>query len=88
LLDIQAGRDYHGWEKNGRTGSMQATLDPDKLVLTLSVNGDIPKIKTFNGVSITSDFFGTRTGDARLPGAFADLSQPFKDRSIDPRGVR
>jgi Right handed beta helix region len=88
LLDIQAGRDYHGWEKNGRTGSMQATLDPDKLVLTLSVNGDIPKTKTFNGVSITSDFFGTRTGDPRLPGAFADLSQPFKARSIDPRNVR
>ena len=88
LLDVQAGQEYHGWEKNGRTASMQATLDPDKLQLTLSVNGDIPKTKTFNGVSITSDFFGTRTGDARLPGAFADLSQPFKDRSIDPRGVR
>jgi Right handed beta helix region len=88
LLNIPAARDYHGWEKNGRTASMQAALDPDKLQLTLSVNGDIPKTKTFNGVSITSDFFGTRTGDARLPGAFADLSQPFKARSIDPRGVQ
>jgi hypothetical protein len=88
LLDIFAARDYHGWEKNGRTATIQAGLDPDKLQLTLSVDEDIPKVKTFNGVSITSDFFGTRTGDERLPGAFADLSQPFKDRSIDPRGVR
>jgi hypothetical protein len=88
LLDILAARDYHGWEKNGRTATIQAALDPDRLQLTLSIDGDIPKIKTFNGVSITSDFFGIRTGDERLPGAFADLSQPFKDRSIDPRGVR
>jgi hypothetical protein len=88
LLDISAARDYHGWEKNGRTATIQAALDPDKLQLTLSVDGDIPKIKTFNGVSIASDFFGIRTGDERLPGAFADLSQPFHDRSIDPRGVR
>ena len=88
LLDIAAARDYHGWEKNGRTAGIEATLDPDKLQLTLSLNGEIPKVKTFNGVSITSDFFGAKTGDTRLPGAFADLSQPLKARSIDPRGVR
>ena len=88
LLDIPAGREYHGWEKNGRTANVQAALDPDKLQLTLTVDGDMPKVKTFNPVSILTDFFGSRTGDPRLPGAFADLSQPFKDRSIDPRGVR
>jgi hypothetical protein len=87
LLDIPAARDYHGWEKNGVTVAVQADLDPDKLLLTLSVGGDIPKKKTFNSVSITTDFFGTPTGDARLPGAFADLD-PFKARSIDPRGRR
>ncbi len=88
LLDLQAGRDYHRWEKNGRMGSIQAMLDPEKLVLTLSADGDVPKIKTFNPVSITSDFFGTHTGDPRLPGPFADLSQPLQAKSIDPRGVR
>jgi hypothetical protein len=67
---------------------VQATLDPDKLLLTFSVGADIPKVKTFNAVSVTNDFFGARTGDTRLPGAFGDLSQPFKDRSIDPRGAR
>jgi hypothetical protein len=87
LLDIPGARDYHGWEKNGVTAAVQADLDPDKLLLTLSVGGDVPKTKTLNGVSITSDFFGTQTGDARLPGAFADFG-PFKARSIDPRGGR
>ena len=88
LLNIAAARDFHGWEKNGRTAAMQASLDPDKLELTLSLNGEIPRVKTLNASSITNDFFGVPTGDARVPGAFADLSQPMKARSIDPRGVR
>jgi hypothetical protein len=88
LLNVPGAREFYGWEKNGRTASMEASLDPDKLLLTLSVSGDIPKIKTFNAVSITNDYFGVKAGDLRLPGAFGDLSQPFKARSIDPRGVR
>jgi len=52
------------------------------------MTGEVPKVPTFNGASITSDFFGVRTGETRVPGAFADLSQPFAARSIDPRGVR
>ena len=88
LLNIPGAREFYGWEKNGRMATMAAALDPDKLLLTLSVSADIPKIKTFNGVSITNDYFGVKTGDPRLPGAFGDLSQPFKARSIDPRGVR
>ncbi len=87
LLNVDAAREYHGWENNGRTASIEASLDPDKLVLTLSVDGEIPPVKTFNAVSNASDFFGTRTGETRVPGAFADLSRPFKNRNIDPRGV-
>jgi hypothetical protein len=85
LLNIPAAREYHGWEKNGRMGSIQLSLDPDTLQLTLSIAGDPPKVATLNAVSITSDFFGFRAGDARIPGPFADLSQPLKARSIDPR---
>jgi hypothetical protein len=88
LLDIAAARDYHGWEKSGRTATVQAILDPDKLLLTLSIDAEIAKVKTVNGASITSDFFGTRTGDTRLPGAFADLSEPLNARSVDPRRMR
>jgi hypothetical protein len=66
---------------------MQLSLDPNSLQLTLSMSGDVPKVKTFNGASITSDFFGVDTGEARAPGAFADVSQPMKGKSIDPRGM-
>jgi hypothetical protein len=88
LLDIAAARDYYGWEKNGRTGSLQFSLDPDTLQMTFSMSGGVPKVPAFNGASITSDFFGVRTSETRAPGAFADLSQPFAAKSIDPRGVR
>ena len=88
LLNIAAAREYHGWEKNGQMGTMQLSLAPDTLQMTLSMSGDVSKVTTFNGASITSDFFGVRTGEARVPGPFADVSQPFKSRSVDPRGVR
>jgi hypothetical protein len=42
LLDIAAARDYYGWEKNGRTGSMQLSLDPD----TRYSQGDSMKRRT------------------------------------------
>lgn len=87
LLNIPAAREYYGWEKNGQMGSMQLSLDPESLQLTLSVNGDIPKVKTFNGTSITSDYFGAAAGDARVPGPFADLSHSLKSKRIDPRGA-
>jgi hypothetical protein len=88
LLNIPAAREYYGWEKNGQTGSMRLSLDPDSLQLDLSMSGDIPKVNAFNGASITSDFFGVVAGEARVPGAFADLSHPLKARSIDPRSGR
>jgi hypothetical protein len=87
LLNLAAARDYHGWEKNGQMGALQLSLDPDTLQLTFSVAGAAAKVPTFNGASITSDFFGVQTGDARVPGPFAEVSQPLKARNIDPRGV-
>lgn len=88
LLNIPAVRQFHGWEKNGQTAQIELTLDPDKLQLTLSGASGIGKVRAFSGASITDDFFGVRTGEMRIPGAFADLDQPFEARSIDPRGVR
>jgi hypothetical protein len=88
LLNIAAAQGYYGWEKSGRMGSMQLSLDPETLQMTLSMSGDVSNVPTFNGASITSDFFGVRTGEARVPGPFADVSQPFKGRSVDPRGQR
>jgi hypothetical protein len=88
LLNIPGAQEFYGWEKNGRMAAIQAALDPATLQLTFSVSGDIPKVKTFNAVSITSDYFGAPAGESRLPGAFGELSQPFKARNIDPRGAR
>jgi len=85
LLDVAAARDYYGWEKNGGTGSMQLSLDPETLQLTLATNGEVPKVEVFNPASITTDYFGVSTGETRVPGPFADLSQPIA-KSIDPRG--
>lgn len=87
LLNISAARQYYGWEKNGQAGSMQLSLDPRSLQLTFSMTGDVTKVKTFNGTSITHDFFGVSAGDARMPGAFADVSQLAKLKSIDPRRI-
>ena len=88
LLNIPAAREYYGWEKSGQMGSMQLSLDPDSLQLTLVMNDAPATVRTFNGASITADFFGVATGEARVPGAFADLSHPLKARSIDPRSGR
>ncbi|HZL96183.1 MAG TPA: hypothetical protein VFB99_21180 [Vicinamibacterales bacterium] len=85
---MAAAREYYGWEKNGRTGSLQLSLDPATLQMTLAMTGDVPKVPTFNGVSITGDFFGESTGESRVPGAFADLTKPLVAKDVDPRGKR
>ena len=85
LLNLPAARDYYGWEKNGKTGAIQLSLDPDTLQMTLSVTGEVTKVKPFNAASIATDFFGAPVGDPRIPGPFADLSRPLKAISVDPR---
>lgn len=47
----------------------------------------IPWCVPFGAASITSDVFGVRTADVRFHGPFADVSQPFEARNIDPRGA-
>jgi len=64
---------------------MQLTLDPDTLQMTLSMTGEVSKVKPFNAASIATDFFGAPVGDPRIPGPFADLSRPLKAISVDPR---
>jgi hypothetical protein len=88
LLNLAAADEYHGWEKHGQMGSMDLTLDPDTLQMSLTVAGGVSPVPTFNAASITTDFFGVPTGAARVPGAFADLDQPFTAKIVDPRGMR
>jgi hypothetical protein len=69
-------------------GTMQVSLDPKTLQMSLSVGSDAAAVPTFNAASITTDYFGAKTGESRVPGPFASVSQPFTARSIDPRGAR
>ena len=83
-LDVAAGREFYGWEKNGATGAVdEISLDADKLTMTLVPRGDWPKLALFN--SVDTDLFGAPAGDKRAPGPFANLEQGFKQRNIDPR---
>ncbi|MEO8596928.1 MAG: right-handed parallel beta-helix repeat-containing protein [Candidatus Solibacter sp.] len=87
LLNVTGAREFHGWEKSGQMGQMTVNLDAAKLQLTLTTGSEPAKVKTFLPASVNEDFFGTKTGESRIPGAFADLTK-FQDRSIDPRNVR
>lgn len=86
LLNLAAARQFHGWETNGAMGTVQLSLDPDTLRLSLSVGRDVPTVAAFNAASVSSDYFGTPTGASRVPGAFADLNRPLSGVSVDPRG--
>ena len=81
--NLESWREEYGWDKNGAMAEITAALDPDKLVLTLSVKGDVKRAPAYKGID--TDFFGhTVTGD-RMPGPFADGGTEPGARSIDPR---
>jgi len=83
-LDVPAGREFYGWEKNGAAGGVEElSFDIDKLTMTLVPRGDWPKVAIFN--SIDTDLFGAPAGERRSPGPFANLSTGFKQRNVDPR---
>ncbi len=82
-LDLEFWQQYYGWEKNGITANVDAQFDPDTLELTLSVDGDLKKVKTFNGID--TDFRGEATGGTRFPGPFSDLDKGYAGRKVDPR---
>ena len=60
-----------------------ATLDPDKLELTMKVKGDVKPLPAYKGID--TDFFGKPSRGDRLPGPFADLLSATGVRRIDPR---
>jgi hypothetical protein len=83
-LDVAAGREFYGWEKNGSTGGAEElTFDVDKLTMTLVPRGDWPKLPLFNAVD--TDLFGAPTEVPRTPGPFGNLEKGFRQRNIDPR---
>jgi hypothetical protein len=81
--NLDSWRDEYGWDKNGAVAAIAATIDPDKLVLTLSVKGDVKRAPAYKGID--TDFFGHPVSGDRLPGPFSDLGAEPATRSIDPR---
>ena len=82
--NLESWREQHGWDQNGTMADITANLDPDKLVLTMTVKGNVHPLPIFKNIDV--DFYGhTISGADRLPGPFADLTTMTGPRSIDPR---
>ena len=82
--NLESWRDQHGWDKNGTLATITATLDPDTLMLTMKVTGDVKPLPVYGGIDV--DFYGHAVSGAdRMPGPFTDLTTMTGPRSIDPR---
>jgi hypothetical protein len=81
--NLVSWRDEHGWDKHGTMADITATLDPDKLELTMTVKGDVKALPAYK--NIDADFFGKPTGAERVAGPFADMMSAAGARQIDPR---
>src|SRR5262249_54131667 len=56
MLDLPTWREFHGWDQRGGFGKAQAALDPDRLMLTLSIPGGWRPVEAVK--DLTRDFFG------------------------------
>lgn len=81
--NLESWREEYGWDKNGALATIKAVMDPDKLELTLSVDGDVKRAPAYKGID--TDFFGRTIPGDRMPGPFAELGKEPATRSIDPR---
>jgi hypothetical protein len=81
--DLSSLREEYGWEKNGAVADISASLDPDKLELTMTVKGDVKTLPVFK--SIDTDFFGKALSGDRTAGPFADMMTVSGARPVDPR---
>jgi hypothetical protein len=82
--NLASWRDQHGWDKSGTMAKIEATLDPNTLMLTMKVSGDVKPLPVYGGIDV--DFYGHAvSGAERMPGPFTDLTTMTAPRSIDPR---
>lgn len=81
--NLKSWREQHGWDKSGAEGQITASLDPDKLTLSLTVQSEIKPVTAWK--SIDTDFYGKPVAGDRLPGPFPDLLTGPATRAIDPR---
>jgi len=81
--NLESMREEYGWDKNGVMATIDASFDPDKLELTLSMKGDVKPGPVYK--SIDTDFFGHAVNGDRVPGPFADILTQAGPRKVDPR---
>lgn len=79
-LDLEASREFHGWEKTGQTGRIRITFDPDTLALSIEGKSDFGLVKPIG--EILEDFFGKPVSGERIPGPFSALMEKI---TADPR---
>lgn len=81
--NLESAREDLGWEENGTLADIAAELDPDKLELILSIDGEVKPLPALSG--ITSDFHGNPVAGDRVAGPFPDILTHTGVRNIDPR---
>ena len=82
-LNLEMWQLEHGWDKNGKAVDIDASFDPDTLMLTLKYPESVSSVPVFNHLS--TDYFGKPTDASRLPGPFVEAN--FEKRNIDPRNA-
>lgn len=81
--NLSSWREEHKWDLQGTMANITASLDPDRLELTLSVKGDIKAAPVYK--DIDSDFYGHALAGDRVAGPFVDLTTGPATRKVDPR---
>lgn len=70
LLDIEAWREFHGWDRSGRAGALDLSFNIQTLELRMPlIQGEWPGVPRVSGVATA---FGVAEGATTYPGPFAD----------------
>ena len=83
-LDLATWREFHGFDMESTSVSVEMAVDPATLDLVLKVEGDLPQCETLAGME--RDLLGEmRQGGGTAPGPFAALPPDGLRANIDPR---
>lgn len=83
-LHLQAWRDFHGWDARGDCVAVRCSLDRDSLELTVTVDGELPRLKPVP-TCMTGLDGAVRKPEGNPPGPWARLVGGEQVLTIDPR---
>jgi len=82
--DLTSWQAFHGWDRRGGHGKVNAEFDPETLTLTWSVDGDPPACEPVERVSC--DMLRKARGHGAVsPGPFANVPTTPTQVRVDPR---